>query len=442
MRAYDQAMNASWAMLPEKVEELLDIAAREHNPTPEVLEAYRAARADNGERLGMRDNVAVLNVLGPMFKRANLMTAYSGATSYALLRRDLQVALDDPKAGAIMLIVDSPGGEVSGCDELAAAIYEARGKKPIWAYVSGQACSAGYWIAAAADRIIVSDSAIVGSIGAVIGITDRSKADDRNGVSRIEFVSSQSPGKRPDHTTDAGRARIQKIVDDLGAVFVKAVAKYRGVSALTVLSDFGQGGVEIGANAVKRGMVDEVGQFEATLAALSRRAKPQTAPRSKQAALPSNLSLPSLTRASQAPAASENAMPGTETQSVAQAVRARFRAFQVMEVGEYCLSLHAHLRDETDMPADMAGRLLKAAMEDLANPAALEDPAEAFHRQKAVAGALGAAQSYAQRYPDKWPEIRDAAMKAADIEPQNYSSWEQAIRSANRAVDNYGFSTF
>jgi hypothetical protein len=225
-------------------------------------------------------------------------------------------------------------------------------------------------------------------------------------------------------------------------VFVKAVAKYRGVSALTVLSDFGQGGVEIGANAVKRGMVDEVGQFEATLAALSRRAKPQTAPRSKQAALPSNLSLPSLTRASQAPAASENTMPGTETQSVAQAVRERFRAFQAMEVSEGCSTLHAHLRDETDVSADVAKRLLKAAMDDLASPAAFEDPAEAYLRRKAIAGTLGAAQSYAQSYPDKWPEIRAAALKAADIEPQNYSGWERALRNANRAVDNYGFSIF
>jgi hypothetical protein len=135
-------------------------------------------------------------------------------------------------------------------------------------------------------------------------------------------------------------------------------------------------------------------------------------------------------------------MPGTETQSVAQAVRERFRAFQAMEVDQFCRSLHAHLRDETDVPTDIAERLLKAAAEDLANPMALEDPEEWYVRRKAIAGALGFAQCYAQRYPDKWPEIRDVAMKAAGIEPADYSSWERAVRSANRAVDNYGFSIF
>ncbi|RWC91657.1 MAG: S49 family peptidase [Mesorhizobium sp.] len=266
-------MSASWAMLPEAIEQLLEIAARENDPTPEALEAYRAARADNGERLSVRGNVGILSAKGPMFKGGNLMTAFSGATSYEMLRRDLQVALDDRSIEAIMLRVDSPGGEVSGCDELAAAIFDARAKKPIWAFISGQGASGGYWLASAAEKIVVSDSAMVGSIGVVLGITDRKKADERSGVSRMEFVSSQSPDKRPDHGTDEGKAKIQKLVDDLGAVFVNAVAKHRGVTAKDVMKNFGAGGVEVGANAVARGMADEVGQFEAALTRLSQRGK-------------------------------------------------------------------------------------------------------------------------------------------------------------------------
>lgn len=273
MRAYDAAMAASWAMLPEAIEQLIEIAARENDPTPEALEAYRAARADNGERLTVRGNVGILSAKGPMFKGANLMTAFSGATSYETLRRDLQVALDDPSIQAIMLRVDSPGGEVNGCDELAAAIYDARTKKPTAAFISGQGASGGYWLASAAEKITVSDSAMVGSIGVVLGITDRKKADERSGISRLEFVSSQSPGKRPDIETDAGKAKVQKLVDDLGTVFVNAVAKYRGVTADDVVKNFGAGGLEVGANAVAHGMADEVGQFEAALARLSQRGK-------------------------------------------------------------------------------------------------------------------------------------------------------------------------
>jgi len=273
MNALDTAIAAPWAMLSEHVEELVAIAARENDVTPEALEAYRARYAERGERLKIRENVAILDVYGPLFKRANLFVQFSGATSYEILRRDLQVALDDQSVDAIMLKVDSPGGEVSGCDELAAAVYEARGKKPITAYVTGMACSGAYWIASAADRIVVSSSSTIGSIGVVLGITDRRKAEERAGISRIEFVSSQSPGKRPDLETDEGKRRVQKMVDDLGAVFVTAVAMHRNVDVDTVISKFGNGGVEIGANAVAVGMVDEVGQFEAALAALSTRGK-------------------------------------------------------------------------------------------------------------------------------------------------------------------------
>lgn len=273
MNIVEAAISAPWAMLPERVEELVAIAARENAVTPEVLEAYRSARHDHAERMMVRDDVAILSVSGPLFKKANLFVAFSGATSYEMLRRDLQVALDDPSVSAIMLKVDSPGGEASGCDELAAAIFEARGRKPITAFVSGFACSGAYWIASAADRIVVSDLATLGSIGVVLGITDRRKAEERAGISRIEFVSSQSPGKRPDVETDEGKRRVQKMVDDLGAVFVSAVAKHRGVTPETVIEKFGGGGVEIGANAVALGMADEVGQFEAALSALSTRGK-------------------------------------------------------------------------------------------------------------------------------------------------------------------------
>lgn len=260
-------------MLPEAVEQILEIAARENDPTPEALEAYRAARADDGERLTIRGNVGILHAKGPMFKRANLMTAYSGATSYEVLRRDLQVAMNSVSVQALMLLIDSPGGEVSAIDELATAVFEARKQKPVVAYISGQGASAAYWLAAPADKIIVSDAAMVGSIGVVLGVTDRKKADERNGVTRTEFVSSQSPDKRPDHGTDAGKARVQKLVDDLGAVFVSAVAKYRNVSVEHVLQNFGAGGLEVGANAVACGMADEVGQFEDALARLSWRGK-------------------------------------------------------------------------------------------------------------------------------------------------------------------------
>ncbi len=276
MRILETSLAQPWAILPERIDGLVEIALRENAVTPEALAAYRAKADLTGEKFTVRNDVAIIKVIGPLFKRANLFTAMSGATSYEITRRDLQAALDSPDISAILFEIDSPGGEANGCDELAKAIFNARGKKKIAAYVSGMAASAAYWIAAAAERVVVSDNAILGSIGIVIGMKDESAREERAGIKSFQFVSSQSPGKRSDPNTDIGKARLQKMVDDLAVVFIAAVAKYRGVSAKDVISKFGSGGVEIGAKAVSLGMADSVGDFEKLLASLSTPASPKT----------------------------------------------------------------------------------------------------------------------------------------------------------------------
>ncbi|MCC3862680.1 S49 family peptidase, partial [Emcibacteraceae bacterium Y4] len=98
-------------------------------------------------------------------------------------------------------------------------IYEARGRKPVIAYASGDAASGAYWIAAAADEIVVSKTSALGSIG-VVGVYQGGKDTDT-----VEVVSSQSPFKRLDPGSDEGRARLQKRIDAMAGVFVDAVAK-------------------------------------------------------------------------------------------------------------------------------------------------------------------------------------------------------------------------
>jgi signal peptide peptidase SppA len=385
MSALEAALTAHWAMMPDSLERLCAIAARENDPSPEVLEAYRAEAAARGERMSQRDGVAILDVSGPLFKKANLFVRVSGATSYEIMRRDLQVALDDPAIHAVMLKVDSPGGEANGCDELAAAIYDARGKKPIWAYVSGMACSGGYWLASAADRVIISEAAVLGSIGVVLGVTDRKKADEKNGVTRLEFVSSQSPGKRPDVHTDEGKARIQKMVDDLAQVFVSAVAKHRGVTPESVIQKFGAGGVEIGANAVSLGMADEVGQFESAFAELSKRGKNR---RISQRSIGGFLMSNSNNAAVEGGNTVDVAKIQTDAAEKAKAeTLARVKAIQTSEEGKARPKLAEHLAFNTDMPAEAAVQLMKAAAAETGEGA--ESKEKTFEKQKADAGALG-----------------------------------------------------
>lgn len=419
MSALETALAVQWAMEPEALDRLLSIADRTHTASPEVLEAYRAAQADKGERLEIREGVALLRVSGPLFKKANLFVRISGATSYEILRRDLQVALDDTAVSSIMLHVDNcPGGEAAGCDELAAAIYAARGKKPITAFVSGMACSGGYWLASAAEKIVVSDLAVLGSIGVVLGVTDRSKADEKTGVTRREFVSSQSPGKRPDPATDAGAAQIQKMVDDLAEVFVAAVAKHRGVDAETVIEKFGAGGVEIGAKAVAKGMADEVGQFEAAFSALKSRGT------RRFNRTPGDFFM-SNDKTGAAAEGSEKTVDVAKIQAEAAAkaaadAQARIKAIMTSEEGKAMPSQAAHFAYDTNISAEVAIAAMKAGKSDVeaAAPKIAEGNGgdKSYEQKKAEAGALGLAS----------PESREGEgqAKIADI-------WKAAADRAN-----------
>ena len=262
MRVWNKAADEPWAITSSALTTILDIAARQ-NASPEAVAAKLGRELQNSYRLEIRDGIAILPVVGPLFRYANLFTQVSGASSYELLAKDFTQAVENPDVKAIVLNIDSPGGEVNGCAEFADMIHEARGVKPIVAYASGDAASGAYWIAAAADEIVVSKTSALGSIG-VVGVYRGNKGEDA-----VEVVSSQSPYKRLDPDTDDGRARLQKRIDAMADVFVDAVAKYRGVASSHVQNHYGSGDVFIGDAAVKQGLADRIGSFEKILFELS-----------------------------------------------------------------------------------------------------------------------------------------------------------------------------
>lgn len=266
-----------WLITSDSLQLLISIAERSHEIDMEGIEALAAKRArwmERGENMQIRDGTAIIPVTGPIFKRANLFSRISGATSTDLLALDLQTAVDDPEVQSILIDIDSPGGAAQGIHELGEMIYEARQIKPMIAYSGGNIASAAYWIGSAAGEIVVDRTSTAGSIGAVSTITDTSGRDAKAGVRTIEIVSSQSPDKRLDIDSDDGRAKAQKIVDDLAGVFVEVVARNRGVDVDTVLSDFGRGGLMLGQAAVNAGLVDRLGSFETVLAELQAAHKP------------------------------------------------------------------------------------------------------------------------------------------------------------------------
>ncbi|NDY56665.1 S49 family peptidase [Desulfovibrio sulfodismutans] len=249
-----------WAILPGYLETIVEIAHRHGDP--EALAVKTGQPLESAERITVRDGVAVIPVTGPIFRYSSLFTRISGATSVELLARDFRAALDDPSVRAVALEIDSPGGQIAGIHEFAAQIYAARGVKPLAAYVGATGASAAYWIAAAAGRIVADDTAVLGSIGVVMSLP-------RSDGKTLEIVSSRSPKKRLDPETDDGRRELVRHLDELAAVFLADVATFRGVSVQTVETDFGQGGVLVGAGAVAAGMADALGSLEGVLAELS-----------------------------------------------------------------------------------------------------------------------------------------------------------------------------
>jgi signal peptide peptidase SppA len=226
---------------------------------------------ENTRRVEVRDGVAVVSIVGPVFRYANLFTEVSGATSIDVLARDFNEALTNPNVRAVLLNVNSPGGEADGVNELSRMIYEARGRKPVVAYVGGIAASGAYWIASAADEVVAEESALFGSIGVVATLRDTRGRDAKAGVATYEIVSSQSPFKRPDPATEEGREQIQAIVDSQAEIFINAIARNRGVDPEHVQSDFGRGNLVPASQAIVAGMTDRLGTFESTLAALAAR---------------------------------------------------------------------------------------------------------------------------------------------------------------------------
>lgn len=263
-RALELALSMPWAITEDYLRTIVNVAARTE-VFPDAI-AFREGEPVGNRDVSMRDGgIAVIPVTGPIFRRANLFMRFSGGTSTELLALDIGAALRDPGVQAIVLEVDSPGGEANGTAEVAEMIYRARAEKPVYAFVGDLGASGAYWLASAATRVITSPTGLLGSIGVRTAFLDDREALEKRGLREIEIVSSQSPNKAADPTTDRGRAEIQRVIDDLADVFVGAVARNRGVERSAVIERFGRGGLLVGQLAVDAGLADEVATFEEML---------------------------------------------------------------------------------------------------------------------------------------------------------------------------------
>jgi ClpP class serine protease len=267
-----EAFGSPWLITESAFKTLIAIGSRDSffaDVRKQALEARDGVPLKNARAAYNRGSVCVIPVVGPLIRHADVFSDVSGATSYAAIRKDLQLALDSASVTSILFSIDSPGGEANGCFELADAIYAARELKPVFAYVGGMGASAAYAIASACERITCAASAELGSIGVRAGYLDASRAMDNAGLKEWIFVSSQSPNKGFDPNVEDDRGRLQVVLDDLASVFVELVARNRDVGVDEVLEGFGKGDVMVGARAVDAGLADELGDFEGVLAEMT-----------------------------------------------------------------------------------------------------------------------------------------------------------------------------
>jgi signal peptide peptidase SppA len=171
-------------------------------------------------------------------------------------------ALQNQEVHSIVLDIDSPGGNISGVSEVSRMVRAARGQKDITAYASGDMCSAAYWIGSAADSIFASPTSKLGSIGVIASAVDDKERMKREGIEIHNVVSENAPKKNLKISTKEGKESLQSIVNAIEDVFIADVSNNRGVKRQTVISNYGQGGVIVGAAAVEAGLADGISSME------------------------------------------------------------------------------------------------------------------------------------------------------------------------------------
>lgn len=214
-------------------------------------------------------DIAVIPIHGSLVKRAPGVEAASGLMSYAEIASMLDAALADPQVGAILLDIDSPGGEASGSFELARQVRAAASVKPVWALANDAAYSAAYAIAASAQRLFVTETGGVGSIGVIALHVDQSAKDARDGYRFTAVAAGAHKNDFSPHEplSEAARTQLQAEVERLYAIFTAHVADMRRMGVELVRATQAQ--LYFGPHAQAAGLADGVRSMPEVLAELA-----------------------------------------------------------------------------------------------------------------------------------------------------------------------------
>lgn len=252
-----------WAISESKFHAIAEIVETHIETVLKGESVEFAAQGDfkgRQETLNIINGVAVIPITGPIIKGANIFQRISGATSPETISRQFSMASSMDDVSAIMLHVDSPGGQVLGVAELASQIFAEckRSKKMIMTLADGVMASAAYWIGCQTDAVFATEMSPIGSIGVYAAIYDDSRRMRNEGVDPTVIRSHELKGIGEGPMTPSQHAAIQASVMKTFEVFKTAVARARDVD----MDKVANGLTWFGQEAVDLGLIDGIATFD------------------------------------------------------------------------------------------------------------------------------------------------------------------------------------
>lgn len=261
------------AVAPIELQELMQYVS-ERTASATRLPRARAAKGGlQSARTGAymtADGVCVIPVLGTLVHRSSWLDAECGMRSYAALAEDIETAMEASCRGVLMSF-DSPGGECAGLFTLADKLQALAAAKPVFGVVDDMACSAAYLLAAHCERLYISESAAVGSIGVIAQHLDQSGWDEQNGLryTAIFAGARKNDGTPHEALSDPALQSLQTEVDRIYGLFVNRVAVQRGLGEEAVRAQ--EARWYTAQAAIDAGLADEFGSPEMAMQALLER---------------------------------------------------------------------------------------------------------------------------------------------------------------------------
>ena len=277
-----------------KLEVILGVVARKL--AGDTLATPQPATVDTGMTGGLQnlEGIAVIPVLGTLVRRSSYIGAASGLTSYHDIEAMAEQAFADPEVRAVLLEIDSSGGEAGGVFDLAQRLRQLAqiSGKPLWAIADEAALSAAYAIACTADRLWLTRTAEVGSIGVVAVHVDESVADAKAGMSyTFLHAGAHKVDGHPHAPLPAPvAADIQADIEQLHTQFISLVAGFRRLTPEAIRDT--EARVYRGEAARQAGLADQIGTRSEVITALQRQlALSATKPSSRFQPFPKEISM-------------------------------------------------------------------------------------------------------------------------------------------------------